>query len=112
MKKVLFDKKENNAADTLEERIVECESCDILASKDLRQMSMDKMQKLLVLTKDQHNIFQLHVKAKIAEHYLCVSTMVDLTKALETRLAVWVRSAFNFNHFICVMFPWVQGEGA
>ena len=59
-----------NSAEILNERIAGCESCDLLASKDIRSSSIEAVKKLLTLSKDGWSSFSYGVKAKLAQHRL------------------------------------------
>lgn len=67
---VLEKSNQRNAADTLRDRIVLVEACDVLVVKDLKTMKHPAFQKILALTNAYQGFFQTTVKLKIVEHHV------------------------------------------
>lgn len=56
---------QTNAATILRQRIVQCESADILATKEFAKMDASELQKMLLATKNSWPSFNLHIKGKL-----------------------------------------------
>ena len=83
-KKILENLKENHhlqAMTTLDERIVTCEACEILATKTLKNMSKAAVHGLLASTKGVS--FPPFVQIKISEHHVMSSTFSSFTTELK-----------------------------
>ena len=57
-----------NSAQTLRERIAQCEAADVLCMKDLTKMKKDKLDQLLKATQSSWKHFNLHMKVKVLKH--------------------------------------------
>lgn len=56
---------QSNAANILRERILQCESADILATKELGKVADDQLKSMLAVTKSCWKLFALHIKTKL-----------------------------------------------
>ena len=69
----LEKRNEKNAALTVRERVALCESCDMLNSKNLKELKPESLQKIVTITKEAWKLFPLHVEFKLAHHYFLAS---------------------------------------
>ena len=70
-----------NATDMLSERLAACESCDLLASKDIKHTRFEDVKKLLTLSKDAWHLYPPFIKAKLAQNYVMQVRLLDLAEA-------------------------------
>ena len=76
---------QKNAASMLRERVLACEAADMLMTKDIRNMKLPAVQKLLEVTKDYFEWFPPTLKIKLA-HFQVISGVFDAMKgSLESK---------------------------
>ena len=81
IKKQLIANGYRNTSETLGERIDACQSCDVLASKDIRQMKPDDVRKLVTLSKSAWDKYTLPVKSKLTQHRILHLHLVNLARS-------------------------------
>ena len=77
---------QKHAAKTLRDRIVACESCDILVTKDIKRMEVKKLNQLLLACEDGWAHFPLALQSKIVEHHLVMTAVPNFYKGMCSKL--------------------------
>eukprot|EP00439_Symbiodinium_sp_Y106_P003035 s9968_g1.t1 len=72
----------SSSAETLQERIAQCEVCEIFTTKHLKQIPQDKMNKYLLLTRDAWSHFDDFLKLKLAEREVHMNILHPLIQEL------------------------------
>ena len=70
----------------LRDRITACESADLLATKDLQDMSLESVHSLLALTKDLWAEFPVYLVSKLAQHNATKALLPQLKNVMDKNI--------------------------
>lgn len=82
----LESKQQKNAAGILRERISACESADLLATRDLQDMSVQAVHSLLTFTKELWPEFPVYLVSKLAQHHVTQVLLPQLKNVMEKNI--------------------------
>ena len=74
---------QTNAASVLHERLVACEAAEVLATKALLEMPVEKLTQILTLTKTIWNLFPVSLQVKLCQHKIFIKLLPELQAAID-----------------------------